>query len=363
MNLLSNSFFRKYLLPGFVFQSVIIGGGYGTGRELVEYFLNFGPVGGVLGMLLVTMVIWSVFLGLTFEFTRRFRAFDYRTFFKKLLGPFWPAFDILYLLYLIIVLAVLGSASGVLIRDNFGIPYMVGVILMLAAVGFLTFRGAGLMEKFFSIWSFILYAVYATLLVFTIVRFGPAIKQNFSVVSVEPGWIVAGSKYAFYNLANVVGVLFCLKHIQTRKEAFYAGAISGVIGIVPALLFYIALVAHYPAILSEEIPSVFAFEKLGFLPLFILFQIVLYGTLIETGTAMIHAVNERIQSARFSREKELPRVFRPVIAIVLLALAIVLSTFGIIALIARGYGAISWGFLVVYLVPLGTIGMFRIVKG
>ena len=27
--------FRRYLLPGFVFQSVVVAGGYGTGRELV----------------------------------------------------------------------------------------------------------------------------------------------------------------------------------------------------------------------------------------------------------------------------------------------------------------------------------------
>ncbi|MFC1783941.1 hypothetical protein ACFL02_10250 [Planctomycetota bacterium] len=85
MNILERSFFRKYLLPGFVFQSVIIGGGYGTGRELVQYFLQYGPLGGLLGMM-ITTVMWSVFLALTFEFARCFRAYDYRGFFKELLG-------------------------------------------------------------------------------------------------------------------------------------------------------------------------------------------------------------------------------------------------------------------------------------
>ena len=42
------SFFKKYLLPGFIFQSIVIGGGYGTGREIVEYFLRHGPTGGYL---------------------------------------------------------------------------------------------------------------------------------------------------------------------------------------------------------------------------------------------------------------------------------------------------------------------------
>ena len=38
MNTSQSSWFQRYLLPGFVFQSVIIAGGYGTGRELVEFF-------------------------------------------------------------------------------------------------------------------------------------------------------------------------------------------------------------------------------------------------------------------------------------------------------------------------------------
>ena len=156
MNILKSSTFQKYLLPGFVFQSVIIGGGYGTGRELVEYFLKYGPLVGLLGMVFITTIMWSVVLAVTFEFSRVFKAYDYLTFFKSLLGRFWFIFEVIYVLYLMIVLAVIGSAAGILLRDNFGIPYMVGVAMMLAGVGFLTFKGTGLIEKFLSLWSLIL---------------------------------------------------------------------------------------------------------------------------------------------------------------------------------------------------------------
>ena len=54
------SIFRRYFLPGFLFQSVVIAGGYGTGREIVEFFLTYGPTGGLMGMLLVSMVIWGL---------------------------------------------------------------------------------------------------------------------------------------------------------------------------------------------------------------------------------------------------------------------------------------------------------------
>lgn len=360
MRFLHSSFFKKYLLPGFVFQSVVIAGGYGTGRELVEYFLNYGPLGGLLGMLLITTVIWSVLLAVTFEFSRMFRAYDYRTFFMKLLGPFWFVFEILYLILLFIVLAVIGSAAGVLLRDNFGLPYLIGVIIILAAIGFLTFKGSGLIEKFLSRWSIVLYFVYAVFLIVTLIKFGSAIQKNFSDAIILPKWALGGFKYALYNMGIIPAVLFCVNHIETRKEAISAGLIGGLIGILPGIFFFIAVVGFYPSVLPEEIPAIYVLGKAEFPLLLIFFQIVLFGTLVETGTGFIHAVNERIQSALRARGKKLLSWQRPLIAVVLLTIGLGISTFGLINLIAKGYGSVSWGFFAVYVIPVMTIGLYKI---
>jgi uncharacterized membrane protein YkvI len=362
MSILKSPRFQKYLLPGFVFQSVTIGGGYGTGRELVEYFLNNGPVGGLLGMVLVTTVMWSVILAVTFEFARVFKAYDYRTFFQKLLGPFWFIFEIIYFILLFIVLAVIGSAAGILLEANFGIPYIFGVVIMLAAVGFLTFKGSGLIESFLSIWSILLYAVYIVFVVVALIKFGPAIQESLGSGSIEPGWALGGFKYALYNLGIIAAVLFCLKHIETRKEAIIAGLLGGPIAIIPGFLFYIAVIGFYPEILPVEIPVVYILERAGIPALLIVFQVVLFGTLVETGTGFIHSVNERIRSALRARGKDLQQWQRPLIATVILLIAFGLSTFGLIDLIAKGYGTISWGFFVVFIIPLMTIGIYKLVK-
>jgi uncharacterized membrane protein YkvI len=362
MAIISSSFFKKYLLPGFVFQSVIIAGGYGTGRELIEYFLNFGPLGGLLGMLLVTTVMWSLVLAVTFEFSRKFHAYDYRTFFKQLLGPFWFLYEILYILFLFIVLAVIGSAAGILLRDNFGMPYFAGVMIMLAAVGFLTFKGSRLIENFLSFWSMVLYTIYGAFLVVALLKFGPRIQESLAGGEIQSGWALGGFKYAFYNLACIAAVFFCLNHIETRKEAVCAGLLSGLIGIIPGFLFFIAVLGQYPEILPQEIPAVFVLQKAGIPALLILFQIILFGTLIETGTGMIHSVNERINSTLLSRGKKMPQWMRPVVAVLFLSIAFGLSTFGLIDLIAKGYGTAAWGFLLVYILPVITIGIYKIIK-
>lgn len=359
MTFLRSSTFKKYFLPGVVFQSVIIGGGYGTGRELVEFFLNHGPVGGLLGML-ISAFIWSLILAVSFEFARTFKAYDYRTFFKQLLGHFWVIFEIIYSLYLLIVLAVVGSAAGILLRDNFNIPYLWGVIIMLASVGFLTFKGSRLIENFLSIWSILLYCVYAVFLIVALMKFGPIIQKNFADSSLHSGWALGGFKYALYNLGNIATVLFCLGHIETRKEAVSAGILGGLIGIIPAFLFYISVIGVYPQVLPEELPAVFLLTKLGITPLLVIFQIVLFGTLIETGTGFIHSVNQRIQTTLETSGKKFPQWQRPLVASVILVIALGISTFGLINLIAKGYGAASWGFFFVFILPLLTAGIFLI---
>ncbi|MCP2604573.1 hypothetical protein NLC29_00255 [Candidatus Aminicenantes bacterium AH-873-B07] len=362
MQFLNSSFFKKYLLPGFIFQSVVIAGGYGTGRELVEFFLNYGPLGGLLGMLLITTIMWSLILILTFEFSRVFRAYDYRTFFIKLLGSMWFLFEIIYFILLFIVLAVIGSAAGVLLRDNFGLPYMVGVGIMLGAIGFLTFKGSNLIEKFLSSWSIVLYIIYGIFLITALIKFGPEIKKNFSQAIIIPKWALGGFKYALYNMGIIPAVLFCLNHIERRKEAIIAGFLGGLIGIIPGLLFFISVVGFYPEILPIEVPAVYVLQKIGSPVLLIVFQIVLFGTLIETGTGFIHAVNERIQSSLLSKGKVFPQWLRPFIALILLLGGLGISTFGLINLIAKGYGGISWGFFLIYIIPLFTLGFYKLRK-
>jgi len=357
------AFFRRYIMPGLVFQGVIIGGGYGTGRELVEYFMKYGPVGGILGMWLVTMTVWAVVLALTFELARVYRHYDYRTFLMNLLGPFWVAFEIMYIVLLVIVLAVVGSAAGALLRDFFGIPYLVGVGGMLFGVGFLTFKGSGLIEKSFSVWSIFIYIVYLLFLVVSIAKFGPEIRANLATGAVHPGWAIGGFKYALYSLGVIAAILFTVRHMETRRQAVGAGIIASVIGLVPAFFFLIAILGQYPAVVSEEIPAVYVLERAGAPIVLTLFVIMLFGTLIQTGTGLIHGVNERIQSAVAAKGREFPTWQRPVVAIVLLLASLGLARFGIVALVAKGYGTMSWGIFVIYVIPLLTIGVYKIIKG
>jgi len=359
---MSAATFRKYVMPGLIFQGVLIGGGYGTGREIVEYFMQFGPVGGILGLFAVTLPVWVVILAATFEFARLFETYDYRSLLMNLLGRFWVSFELFYVTLLVIVLAVVGSAAGVLLRDFFGIPYLVGVVAMLGAVGFLTFKGSGLIEKSFSVWSILIYVVYLSFLVVSVLRFGDDIGSSLTSGEVHPGWALGGFKYGLYNMCVIPAILFCVRHIETRREAISAGVIAAVTGLLPAFFFYLAILGQYPDVVTQEIPAVYVLERARVPALLVVFVVMLFGTLIQTGTGFIHGVNERIQHTLAARGKEFPDWQRPVIAIALLVLSLGLAKFGIITLVAQGYGLISWGIFVIYFVPLVTIGLYKIIR-
>jgi uncharacterized membrane protein YkvI len=89
----------------------------------------------------------------------------------------------------------------------------------------------------------------------------------------------------------------------------------------------------------------------------------LFGTFIETGAGMLQGINERIDAyLEEKRGRGLGRANHAVIAMAAIGASALLSLLGITVLIARGYGTMAWGFLLVYVIPLLTIGAYRIFR-
>jgi len=359
---LNSRFFNVYIVPGAVFQSVMVGGGYGTGREIVEYFTSYGFLGGLFG-LGIAFACMAVVLALTFEFARLFKVYDYRNFFKRLLGPGWIAFEVLIILIFLLVLAVLAAAAGNILQDNFGISYEVGLSIMLVVVGTLTFFGRDIITKVLTFWPFFLYAVFITFFVLVFSKDSAPIGEAMRHAQILDGWWQSGLKYALYNIAAAPLLLYVARVFETRKEALVSGAIAGGIAMAPAVVFQVAFFAAYPEILDQPIPTYWMMGQLGMTVLVVVYSVMLFGTFIETGAGMLQGINERIDAYLVEKTGQgLGRLMHSLIAVSAIIVSAVLSLWGITNLIGRGYGTMAWGFLAVYVVPLLTIGLYRIVK-
>jgi len=362
MSLFESPFVRKYLIPGAVFQSVLVGGGYGTGREIVEYFTRYGAGGGVLA-LAVTVVCWFLVLAVTWEFARVFRVYDYRSFFRKLLGRGWILFEILFILMFLIVLAVVASAAGEILLDAFGIPYLVGIVAMLALVGVLAFFGREVITRVLATWSVFLYGMFLFYFVTVFLRSGGEMAIQLGEWERVSGWGVSGFKYAMYNVFIVPAILFSTRDLRSRREVAGSAVFAALLCAFPALLFHLSFLGDYPAILGREIPVYAVITSLGVGALFVVYLVALFGTLVETGAGFIQGTIERIDAVRIeAKAPPLPRLLRGALAVGAIGLSASLATFGIIALIARGYGMLAWGAFAVYVLPLLTVGVWMILR-
>ena len=120
------------------------------------------------------------------------------------------------------------------------------------------------------------------------------------------------------------------------------------------------MVGQYPTILDRPVPANFLLEILGSRAFQIAFQVVLFGTLIETGAGLIHGMNERVAHVFQERSRELPKLVRPTLALGLLLTGTLLASVGLVDLIARGYGTLTWVFLFVYVIPVMTLGLWKV---
>ncbi len=354
--------FQRYLLPGFAFKAVVIGGGYSTGREIAEFFVPLGPWGGVAAMALA-MALWSLVCVVTFLFARMIGAFDYRPFFRALLGRGWVAFEGAYLFFFVLILAVYGAAAGALGAAMFGWPTLAGVLLLMALIAAFTAFGNRSVEWLFKYASFFLYGVYALFFIFGFRRFGTDIGAAFDATSGTAGWVGAGITYAAYNAVGAAVVLPVVRHLTSDRDAVVAGILAGPLAIIPALLFFLCMMAFYPAIGTEVLPADFMLGRLGLPFLHGIFQVMIFAALLQSSVSSVHAINERIAGALAERGRGFPPVQRAAFTGVLLVLAIFAAQqFGLVDLIAKGYRALAWLLIVTFMLPLLTLGSWRLLK-
>ena len=113
---MSGSALKRIFLPGIILQSVLIGGGYATGREIVEYGAKFGASGWVCS--LAIFFCFSLMSILSMEACWLWSVYDYKSLLKKMIDPGWIAYEIVYLLLAVLIIAVMASAAEIFVNYN-----------------------------------------------------------------------------------------------------------------------------------------------------------------------------------------------------------------------------------------------------
>mgnify|MGYP000624590732 CR=1 FL=1 len=331
--------YAKYILPGVLLQSVLIGGGYATGREIYSYGAKFGAMGWISG--LTIGIGFALFAFLTFEICRIYKVYDYKSIFEQV-----------------------------------GLPNILGSVVIVLICGLLNFKGSKMIEKFESIGTILLYGGYILFTILVLVNKGGNISHVFSTMDTStydgsvtvPLCIYTGILYVAYNINSIPMGMFSLTRQTKRKETFISGLIAGLLMVIPWFLSYFAMMCFYSdtSIVGADVttPWMEMIKAVNGGPaLMALFSLVMGWTLVETATGCIHMIIDRFDVAMEEKgAAKLSDTNRGMITVITLIAALVLSRVGVVTLIEQGYSYLSYGFILFYLLPTLLVGGYKIIK-
>lgn len=352
---------RAALIPAAVFQSFMVAGGYGTGREIAEYFTRFGAGGGLLGITVATLGL-ALILGLSLELARRSGAHDYASFIRLLIGRFEWAFEILLIVSFLLLLGVMGAAAGS-VGLSAGLPFWAGATAVPLIVFTLSQLPRARVVAVLAYGALLLWGVFLTYFLVIALSDGATIAARLREGAAAPGWAVSGVNYALFNGALVPAMLYAGAGLASARQSALAGVLGAFLCMTPAALIHMTLAPALPALLDQPLPIYARILGVGAPWLVGLYLLMLASELINSGLGCTQAIVERLDRlCQDRRDRCLTRRERVVAIVALLAVAGALSALGVIAIVAKGYSAIGWSMVAVYVAPLLTVGVWRLAR-
>ncbi|MDN6326081.1 MAG: hypothetical protein L0J70_11805 [Corynebacterium sp.] len=335
---------KEQLKISMAFLGLLVGAGFATGLEVIQYFASFG-LSGLWGAVLAGLVM-TVAGAVILQLGSYFLADEHKAVFRSITHPAasW-ALDIVVTLTLFCIGFVMLAGAGSNLEQQFGLPSWIGSLVMTVLV---MVTGLLNVDKV----SDIIGALTPLLIIAVLVGFVYTLfnlPDDFSAVSdiavqeespVSPWWL---SALNYNGLALLLGVSMSLviggNHANMRA-AGRGGLLGGVIYTVLLILAVFTLLANIETVSGDDVPMLTLFDSMhpamAYVMVFIIFAMI-----FNTAIGMFYALGKRVTSSR-------PGWYTPVF----------------LSLCAVGYAVSFVGFdtLMTYVYPvLGYLGMAMVV--
>lgn len=240
------------------YAGTIIGAGFASGQELLQFFVVYGATG--LWGILLAGILFSLLGYCILELGYRLRATGYHQVLYHVCGrKIAVFFDSLIAVFLFCVLTIMLAGAGTMGEDIFFLPRYYGLAamaLLAAGTAVCGIRGVtfinmcmlpllALSTLSVGLYSIIYHSITANLLAYSI----PVSTYD------QPHWILSSILYVSYNLIMGSTVLAPLgPFIPTRQLRFWGSLTGGFFITLLAGFVSFIVMLHYPDILSYEIP-------------------------------------------------------------------------------------------------------------
>ncbi|MCJ8010396.1 hypothetical protein MUG84_01395 [Paenibacillus sp. KQZ6P-2] len=278
----------------FTYIGTIVGAGFATGQEIIQFFTQFGKWGALTIMLATALFIW---LGTKMMLmSRQISARSYEDLNKHLFGPkAGSVISMIMLIVLIGVNSVMLAGAGSVFMEHLNLHYQTGLLLTIIGTYLLLKHGIHAILQINSIvvpmmLTLSLLIVLNTIKLPTADRF-LSLSTDHHMVAIWLSPII----YTAFNLVMAQAVLVPLGSKTESKTAVKWGGMIGGFGVGLMLLSaHIAISAHMPGIQQYEIPMGIIATHLG--PVVqIIYVVLIFMEIFSTFVADIYGITLQLQ--------------------------------------------------------------------
>ena len=292
----------------FAFIGVVVGAGFASGQEALQYFSSFGTE-GIYGAILgsVLMIIAGVSI---LQLGSYFQAEEHMEVLGNISGKIvsW-VLDIATITTLFSIGFVMFAGAGSNLNQQFGIPIWIGAVLMLAlVVGFgmldvdKVTAAIGSLTPF--LLAFVIFGCTYTLVTADLdwQAINLATEQ---VDSTLPNWWIAALNYTGLNVMCVVSMALVIggNYLDTRAAGL-GGLMGGIGYLVMLMLLATALMVKIEVVAGEDMPMLTLINEIN-PTLGLIMAIVVFGMIFATALGMFFALGKRLARGHEGR-------FRPI---------------------------------------------------
>jgi uncharacterized membrane protein YkvI len=277
-----------------VYVGTVVGAGFATGREIVEFFSRFGFI-GLIGMLLSGYIL--IFLGSKLMvISARINAKSYEDFNEFLFGKtFGKVINLLLLIMLLGVCAVMLAGAGAVFQEQLGMSKAIGVIITILLSIVVMMVG---IKALFAVNTLVvpLMITFSFILMVLSLRLPHFLEQLLYIPYVEDGWkaVVSPFSYTAFNLALAQAVLVPVAaEVKDEKTIKVGGMLGGAALTIILIAGHLTLIM-LPNFMSYEIPMAIVMKNLAS-GLYWIFVLVIYGEIFTSIIGNVYGLEKQLK--------------------------------------------------------------------
>ena len=356
-----------------VWMGTHFGPGVASGTQLNQYYVRFGLPG--IFVTIIAMGFLGYALYCSMEFSRIYKAYDYQSWVVKLFGNKYVVilFDISFLVTILTAASGSMNAVAVLLEDNFGINYWLGVAIIIVCAMLLCAYGAKLVRAASSYMMFIVVGILLVIMVLLAVNgdgdlSGSIANQAQNLSDAGSGsWLGALWRAIIYGsfqatiVANIASVAEDIPHRRESKKAAVTGFLANTILLIVLCMMLFSYTNVYD-ITSEDLPFYSLLQRLGYDWLTVVYIIIVFIAVLSTVVGFAFAGVARFSKYYQPKEGKKSSLRDAIFVGVMLIACALVSKLGIMVLVSKGYTILGYLNLPIIVLPAIIIGGHKISK-